>query len=177
MENKKRIDNGAKLGSALSSQHGFTLLEAIISIAILSFISVFILQIFMSSSGLNKTVRDTDFALAKAVTEIDLFKMHKSIDGYIINSDDALTLTDKNISVIRSYGREWELLESGGEESFRLVANISLSSGNAAGEAGSLYDIEVRVYNHSLREDKQLLVTLGTKKYFYNTDIITEGGM
>ena len=67
LKNKK----GPTLKTALN---GFTLLEAIIAIATISFVSIFILQMFVVSSRVNKRAQDIDRANIICMGAVEAFK-------------------------------------------------------------------------------------------------------
>lgn len=62
---------------------GFTLIEVILSIAILSIVSVVVLRLFVTSHELNEKSRITDLASTVAVNHIESLRAYNAIDDFI----------------------------------------------------------------------------------------------
>jgi prepilin-type N-terminal cleavage/methylation domain-containing protein len=126
---------------------GFTLLEVIISIATLSLVSVFVLQMFMASADLNGRAKKADAALTKAITEIDRVK----------SGVEARTGTE-----IIYYDKNWQALADIGGNA-RFVQELTIRP-DAGGQG--IYVIETEVWELSKEDRYFLLAELDTKKYF-----------
>jgi hypothetical protein len=119
------------------------LLEVVISVATLSLISIFILQMFLSSSNLNGRARNADNALAVAITEIDRIKSGNEVSV--------------GTSVIY-YDKKWQALAAvGGNARFFMGVSVTGASG--------LYAIETKVWEMKTGEPDYLLASLDAKKY------------
>lgn len=66
--------------------HGFTLIEVILSIAILSIVSVVVLRLFLVSHELNESSRMTDLASNTSINVIETIKGYQSVDTYIASN-------------------------------------------------------------------------------------------
>jgi len=129
---------------------GFTLLEMVISIAALSLLGVFIVQMFMASANLNSRAKDADKALTLAITEIDALKSsHRP--------------PEPGGSVFFSYfDKDWTKVESGsGRAKFQLALSI-FPSGSVPG----LYEIVAAIEDVHLADGSVELVSINAKKYF-----------
>jgi prepilin-type N-terminal cleavage/methylation domain-containing protein len=96
----------------MKTEKGFSLLEVIISIATLSIISGFILQMFIVSSQLNHRAKDLDIGASLAINSIerfkrstasDLFDKHILFEGYLTNR-----ITEQEVELIQGYDADWE---------------------------------------------------------------------
>jgi prepilin-type N-terminal cleavage/methylation domain-containing protein len=132
----------------LKKKNGFTLLEVIVSVAALSLLSVFILQMFMASARLNERAKNTDIAMTKAITEIERIKSATAIE----------TLPAVHTLY---FNNQWHPVSSAQrqEASFRLTLTL-------AGEGLGLYNVTAEVRDIRANEDNRLLTSLQTKKYF-----------
>jgi len=137
---------------------GFSLLEIIISVAALSFVGVFIVQMFISSSNLNTKARNVDFATSEAVTALEGFKRLTLYDG-----GDATTG--------KYYDKDWrelefkDLNELNSSEEVYFVLKMSVTLEEELETGGCLYAAEAVVTDISGDEDK-VIASLSTKKYF-----------
>jgi len=130
------------------NKRGFTLLEVIISIATLSLISLFILQMFMASSDLNNRAKNTDAALTKAITEIEKIKGgQRPAPG----------------TTFVYYDEKW--LPTNGSGGAAFVQEIFVSPDSAG---SLLYVINSKVWDYGGGEKTLLLSELQAKKYFPN---------
>ena len=139
---KKRLNN-----------KGFSLLEIIISVAALSLSGVFIVQMFLTSEGLNKRARNTDIATNMAISQIENFKMMKSYDG-------------GNQSLRLYYDAEWNEISDTEKVSFVLYFDVSLDDNNENLTGGDIYELNVRITDVSVIDTERELVEYSTKKYF-----------
>lgn len=130
--------------TCFNKRNGFTLLEVIISVAALSLISVFILQMFLASSGLNERAKNTDIAITKAISEIERVKSGTSVDVGV-----------KELS----YDKNWNVLTGKNENACFL---LTLTIDNASGD---LYRVAVGVTDIRPGENNRVLASMETKKY------------
>ena len=128
-------------------KNGFTLLEVIISVATLSVISLFIVQMFMASSNLNNRARNSDAALAVAITEIERIK---GGTGPWTGSD------------IKYYDNDWNIMDESSDNAFFILEMFVNPDISLPG----LYAINTQVWELTSGEKDYLLSSLTTKKYF-----------
>jgi prepilin-type N-terminal cleavage/methylation domain-containing protein len=60
--------------SPVKNEKGFTLVEVMIAILALTLLSGFILEMFLTASGVNQRAKDTDAGSARAMSVIESFK-------------------------------------------------------------------------------------------------------
>ena len=180
----------------LKNEDGFTLLEIILSIAILAVISGFILDMFIVSSNVNKSAQDLDIASTKAANALELFKSQGSPEGYAALSAFSNSFVEWDGSVTRIYAmfdEKWNMLPALGRftdedpvNGAKFVLVVKVTDCGAAGPAvyldfftdgrdisyaaanqGRMYDISATFYTYGVSgDDKTELLSLGTKKYF-----------
>lgn len=157
------------------NNRGFTLLEVIISIAMLSLMSLFILQMFLASSNLNDRAKDTDVAINHAITEIENLKKHTSLLDYIQNDAFGNTAEYEGmITIWKYFDNEWNLMElsesipNGAKYYLKININPDEAEPLQKGSItyGKLYTIQVDVTDISTGENGLTLTSLKTKKYF-----------
>lgn len=135
---------------------GFSLLEAVISIGVLSLISVFILQMFISAANLNTRAKDSDTAASKAITAIENFKKNPGFDSSI---------------TLFYYDKEWNGIDTDtasipADARYCLRLEITETDETAYGK---LYDVAADVTEISPGENDRVLASLWSKKYFSGT--------
>lgn len=157
---------------------GFTLLEVIVSIAALSFISVFILQMFISSSNLNNRAKDSDIAMSVAISEIESLKKHSAVSGYLSEGDDIRETTENNgvITVSLYYDKAWNLTKNSetvspeAKPAYCLKVDIMPDTETPPQiegvTSGVLYILNADVADISLTGNGRRLASFRTKKYF-----------
>ena len=93
----------------LKNQDGFTLMEVVISIAALSILSVFILQMFITSANANARAQNIDIASAKAMSVMERFKSLDDISGVekLYHEFNVTTRNDGNFTFTERYGKDW----------------------------------------------------------------------
>lgn len=117
----------------LKNSDGFSILEAIISIAAIALMSGFILRMFLVSNTANKNAENIDQATLLAASEIDLYKAQKNADDYGKACKNALVAqTDDGYEVQWFYDKAWNKLTAGQLEP--LAGDASLQA-----PAGTLY--------------------------------------
>lgn len=65
---------------------GFTLIEVILSIAILSIVSVVVLRLFVVSHDLNESSRTTDHASNISINVIETIKGYRNLNNYLADN-------------------------------------------------------------------------------------------
>jgi len=154
-----RIKKKASESKKSKNEKGFSLLEIIISVAALSLVGVFIVQMFISSSNLNKRARDVDNASAAAVAAAENFKNLASYD---------------NGAEYVEYGyfnKEWEAIDSNGADvpdgaAFLIKTTITPDAPDEV-ESGRIYEADIAVTD--MRTDGgKVIASLTAKKYFPN---------
>ena len=129
---------------------GFTLLEVVISVAALSLISIFIIQMFLASSTLNARAKNTDIALARAITEIDMIKSGHYPPPHLMG--DGLAVY---------FGKNWSVGANVHDAYFAM--DIVLSE---LAETPGLYLIEVEIWELKDGIRDFMLLELTGQKYY-----------
>ena len=130
----------------IKRQEGFTLMEAVVSIAVIAVISWFILEIFIVSANANVRARDMDMASVKTSSLIEEIKSLEYLPetGPLYFNDD------------------WE--ETTREDArFEVYAIITAARES---EAGVLADIEAAAFDLRARDGRKELVRYETKAIF-----------
>jgi prepilin-type N-terminal cleavage/methylation domain-containing protein len=148
-------------------QKGFTLLEIIISVAIISIVSLFILQFFIASSNANAKAQNIDIASTKAVSVIELVKSGDNFEelqklGALGGMFSSWHFEDDNgVSIITVwFGEDWEQLDVSASESARFYMDISFTKPGTDGLSG------IRVAVYDLKADGGELVSYDALKYY-----------
>jgi len=144
----------------LKNQDGFTLLEVIISIAALSVLSVFILQMFVTSSNANMRAQDIDIAVTKALAAIEPFKALDDERDLALLADGYAhaEATGDGFMLTQAYARNkdganafWEKTATDGGV-YVVYVTIQKAAGQTdAADVGVLYTMDVRVVDRSKR--------------------------
>ena len=160
----------------LKNQDGFTLLEVIISIAVLSILSVFILQMFISSATANQRAQNIDVAAGKAIAVVEQFKMLEDIaDVETAFAAYDIVIDGEIYSFSQFFDNEW--VPAAAESDFRLDVAIRPCGGEAADAVGVMYNIKVSFVDKSLRLNlfaaekagaESVLVAYSVDQYFKN---------
>lgn len=154
---------------------GFTLLEIVISIAALSFISIFILQMFMASSNLNERAKNTDIAVNLAISEIENFKKYSCLSDYLAANDlGNISENSRTITIRLYYDKGWNtmgLSETVPENAgYYLAMDINPDETapprKESAKYGKLYTVQVDVADVSSGENSSSLASFRAKKYF-----------
>ncbi len=96
-------------------KNGFTLVEIIISIVILSFVSAIILKLFISADGINKRAKDKSFAGIYCSNAIESHK-----------SDDLST----DVTHRYYYNRDWLEIDDAAQAHYSIVLKMTPSEHN-----------------------------------------------
>ncbi len=145
----------------LNNQEGFTLLEVIISIAILAVSSVFILEMFVTSADANLRAKSYDTALSKAVAFIEEFKSREEPPE---NSDieEIEIFYDKNfIETSDQSLASYKITMTTQEDTTPKQSSFYTSS-------CKLFGISVTAVDLKAGDEKKLLLEINSAKYFPN---------
>ena len=168
----------------IKNQDGFTLLEVVISIAVLSILSVFILQLFISSANANVKAQNMDIATSKAMTMVDRFGTLETVTKESMAAaypGFAVEKTSGGFALVMYYDREWSETAAPATEKeikdfrgFRVNMTVTREAGDTS-RAGALYGVAVSIVDTSgkvsmLEKDSQetALTKLENVKYFPN---------
>ncbi len=97
----------------LLKNEGFTLIEVIMSIAILSIVSAVVLQLFITSMGLNNKSRTIDVAGVYAANAIENLKALTLDEARVIKQDHEWL-----------YDSDWQLINNNKSAQFKLVVKL-----------------------------------------------------
>lgn len=137
-----------------NKEHGFTLIEVILSIAILSIVSVVVLRLFVVSNDLNESSKIVDYASLMAVNHIEELKSYQELDAYLA-THPFIDNQEDTLSGSLIYDTNFDLNQNG---AYQL--DIILTS-NAT--TPSLYTVNISATD--LAKEKAL-VSYTTKHYF-----------
>ncbi|MFV0519143.1 MAG: hypothetical protein ACK5LY_02605 [Lachnospirales bacterium] len=119
-----------------NKRKGFTLFEAVISLAFLSIASGVILQVFYTSSSLNQRASDIDMANSILAQSINVSKNAERVTDFFNNDEmyeykisESATEDDVLSKVSIFYDKDWNVLDASIEipENAHFVATFELS--------------------------------------------------
>ena len=141
----------------LTNNKGFTIIEIILSIAILSIVSVVVLRLFIVSHEVNEKQRITDLANTKAISVIEEIKQHDKTDELLSNFS-FISSNGNEIYGVALYDETFSSIANENQYALtiKLVADVTYQG---------LYSIEVSI-NSLVNELKEPLVTYHSKHYF-----------
>ena len=160
---------------------GFTLAEMIISVAVITFISIFIIQLFIVAKNLNQKAGDLDKAVFSSQSVLEVIKSEQS-PGQIKNNSymkNALIKENgKTTEISIYYDEEWNVLKKSTSEdtkddnkAFVLKAVISPETSGNDSKAIRYFQITIsttKLKAYLLEDIKnKKLYTLKANKYFY----------
>ena len=155
----------------LPDEQGFSVLEAIISIAVLAMISGFVLQMYIVSSRVNQRAQDMDSANAVAVSAVESLKAQPSLDNFaewpVLSGSIMQTGGEGLFSAVKYFDDEWKQVSADDSAAFvlRLSVPSVAESTVPAGGVGALVGIRAEVLR--LEEDGEVSLTeIETSKYF-----------
>ena len=162
---KKISEKIKKISVKPKTCKGISLLEVIISIAALSIISGFILQMFIVSAELNQRAKDLDFLSLKAISTIEEIKSVGS-GGEIFFYE----YYDREYNLVKAVERGQGLEEGYVVYDAKFLIEVEVRN-SAEGLGGNMYDIRASVYIISADSlddgsTKEALVSFNTRKYF-----------
>ncbi|MFO7886991.1 MAG: type II secretion system protein [Eubacteriales bacterium] len=152
----------------LQNKKGFTLVELIISVGILSLLGVLILLFFMSSKDVGLRTKELDQSVYHTNNIIESMKS-EDWEKEPLNDFNILTLSNKKITLSSLYDDNWNLVHQEKKALFRTIITIDKSSENSE---KSLYQISVKVirlkaYFRS-KKDNPLIHSIQTSLYIGN---------
>ena len=151
----------------LKSSQGFTLVEVIISIAILSVTSVVALQLFITAQNLNAHSRHSDIASVLATNTIETIKSFNNTPQ-MSASISGLTRTATGFTKTTFFDSDFNVLINDSDETSRVYAlNCQLTATDQEG----LYTVDVNLH---LLEEADALVSYSTAHYFNEEVTINE---
>lgn len=149
-----------------TSEHGFTLIEVIMSIAILSIVSVIVLRLFVTSHELNEESRTTDLAGNAAVNVIESIKGYRNLESFL-DSNDWYHKIDTGYLGQLTYDSDFTPAAASDDSSGSYVVESILQADR---RYDNLYEIEVSVYHSASlllsSVEPEPLVTFTAKHYF-----------
>lgn len=137
----------------INKQDGFTLIEVILSIAILSIVSVVVLRLFVTSHDLNESSRTADLASNSAANIIENIRGYRNLETLT----EELPWLDNNSNVIEGTMVYDDDFSQQGTPAYTLVCSMTPDT-----ETVSLYNLTVHVKDLN---DKDI-VSYSTKHYF-----------
>ena len=121
-----------QIAKTFKCRRGFTLLEVIISIAVLALISGFILQMFVSSATANKRAKDMDIASMKSINVLELFGAADSYSEFVdafANRYQNVAFSDGKCELL--FDENWEQTTS--SQSVNYVMEIMITQTEVLG--------------------------------------------
>lgn len=169
----------------IENQEGFTLVEVIISIAVLGLICAVVLRLFVLANEVSEQSRIEDIAsiyasnaieVCKQSIKLDEIKQHSFFKGAKFNKDEPLYLEG-----LIEYNDNWQLIphktnEEMSNPSYQLEFVIKQADvGKATTKDVALMDISIIInqYEKETMQDKVLL-EYTTKKYFVFEELAYE---
>ncbi|MCL2351342.1 MAG: prepilin-type N-terminal cleavage/methylation domain-containing protein [Firmicutes bacterium] len=175
--------------AVLKNESGFSLLEIVLSIAIVALVSGFVLEMFAVSAGENRLAKNTDAAAAVAGNAVEALKAQSSAAGFISAQLASGGLAWENggeTAIYRCYDKNWAELPAGGKDALpegaaflhEIILRDAGSRGAASrtdpagdgpakpGGGGRMYEIRSTVYKVGERGNLAEMVGFETKKYF-----------
>lgn len=158
---------------------GFTLIEVIISIAVLSIASMFILQMFVTSAQLNSNARDIDQANVLVTNVMENFFLLS--DPMALASDPLLQGAEpmegdgRNGRIVKYYDEDWHGSAADSAE-YALVIRIQHLEDGAPVPAAlggepeittALYQIQIEVLHLNIQGENVPLVQTNSTSYFH----------
>jgi len=150
----------------IRNQDGFTLMEVVISIAALSILSVFILQMFITSANANARAQNIDMASAKAMSIMERFKTLHDISELdaLYPEFNIVPGTSGSFFFSERYGKDWNpdkdgvftmevhiLRDMDAQESVVITGYDTVTDEPVTTPVGTLYAIVVTIVDRSPR--------------------------
>jgi len=131
---------------------GFTLVEVIISIAILAIISGFIMQMFVVASRRTKLMDNEDTSFNLVIQIVEIFKSASSH-----NDDFADKLQDLDVKIGKNYyNKDWDLTTLDLAE---YVLDVTLAPLN-----NNVYELSI---TSGSMDGEETYININTARYFY----------
>lgn len=142
---------------------GFTLIEIIVSIAIVSFLSIYLIQIFITAKNLNAMAYDLDNSVIVSKSVIESLSAGESIDE---NSNDIILKSARKISEEPIYkvslGEDFEPIDSDFvDPTYSLNISFDLIDLSKSIKDYALYDVSIditREQPYFLKKEKNKLI-------------------
>ena len=167
---------------SMKDEQGFTLVEAIVSMAALAVISGFILQMFIVADNVNARAKAMDVGHTIVFSAIELYKSQDHADIYIRDAffDGASVIdTGGAISIQKGYDQAFDpvVLNDGGmvpaHVKFLLEVEIAKGGGETAHRLnsaitppGRLDSIRVRMTERGADRPEREMLSVSAVKYF-----------
>lgn len=158
---------------------GFTLVEVIISIGVLSIASVFILQMFVTSAQLNANARDIDKVNMWTSTLMETFHLEDDPAAFADNpvfTHPIVQAGGEATTIICRFDKDWQPVEGEEGAKFRMTAVVTheedgpeTATGLAEGSPtvrGALYTIAVEFHSLDAGGRDVLLGSTSNTNYF-----------
>ncbi len=161
---------------------GFTLIEVIVSIAIVSFLSIYLIQIFITAKNLNAMAYDLDNAVIVSKSVMESLSAGETIGD---TSNDiflksARKMSDEPIYKVR-LGEDFEPIDSDFvEPSYSLDISFNLINASKSINDYGLYDVSIYVtreepYFLKVEQNKQIYSLNASKQlHFIEGGILNE---
>ncbi len=168
----------------MSNENGFTLMEAVISIAVLAIISGFILQMFIVSNNVNNKAGDIDSGNSMIFTAVELFKKNQSMEEFLKEdffSGSTVINNNYNTTIYKCYDKSYNQIPDSDftpediSEDVRLVLLIDIKRGKTAERAENYVEdtsrldvLEATVICNEKGKDKEPyeVVSIQASKFF-----------
>lgn len=138
----------------MKNNKGFTLVEVIISIAVLSILCVIFLQLFVKASDISDKAHELDESVTLTNSTMEIVKSVGNIselESVKYLSDFTFTSNDKEIMLIKSYNKSFEFDKE--LSIYQMVVTLNPVS-SVENSLIQLYDIKCEVFKI---EDKRSL--------------------
>lgn len=154
--------------------HGFSLIEVIIAVAMLAFISVYVLQVLVTSSRLNAKTEDLDNSVYQSNQLIQLFDATGSPDAFLQHErlqPLELLETDEAIQAILYYNDSWQPVspEENQDAAYRMMLIVEAAVEEESTGSNNLYQLTVeteKIGRYLLEaEENPQIYTISTTRY------------
>jgi prepilin-type N-terminal cleavage/methylation domain-containing protein len=173
------------MGHNVTDESGFSLLESLISVAILAVISGFILQMFISSSMVNQKAQNLDVGSAEAISAIEVVKQSSNQDDIRSNSffEGCVFEETEGLKITKYYDSKWkQVFDANKTNAAKFILNVKVTQAEGferekysdialqgdyvvSRELAGLNDIFATIVEIT-PENKQIeLISLNTSKY------------
>lgn len=141
----------------ISENKGFTLVEVILSIALLSLASVVVLRLFITSVDMNTQSRHSDIAGVLAANTLEILKVNDS-EEEILRSFEDMTATDKGYVMTKKLDTAFTTIKEAESTGTAYILELVLTATDRPG----LYEVQVTVTDI---QDDSSLASYRTKHY------------
>ena len=124
---------------AASNKNGFTLIEMLIAVAVLSLLGLVVIQVFITASSLNHKAADMDRAVAVSTAVVERLKGlpanteldSQTIGGLFPEAVAGITVDGLDGSMSMLYGSDWELMSMASSQSPAFILEARLKPGSS----------------------------------------------